>query len=163
MAYELKPLSDGTEVIARLVDYQGRDRGASVTTFTNELGGRVAVMSYYPWTYNMGSAKRRQIIRLSDWLSRETLPVIIHTMARIVPWARQHSDGRLIVGLLNLGADIYTDVKLTLRCSEGKVVRLTTKGQTESVQHARSEKGVEVSLGRIDPYSFEVVICSDNC
>src|SRR5439155_5207233 len=49
-AYNLLPESVSTEILARMADYSGRDLGPSMTVYTNQLGGRVVVMGYYPWS-----------------------------------------------------------------------------------------------------------------
>ncbi|MEI6423144.1 MAG: hypothetical protein WCP55_13060, partial [Lentisphaerota bacterium] len=111
-AHELVPLSKETEILCRIGDYQGHDRGASLTTFTNELGGRVAVMSYFPWTLNKGLAKRQQILWLCDWLSYGKMPMRIESFARITPFVRRHPDGRMVIGLFNLSGDTYDSLDL---------------------------------------------------
>jgi hypothetical protein len=157
-AWELLPVPEA-EVLARITDYQGRDRGASVTALTNELGGRVAVMSYFPWTMDMAAGKRQQMIRLCDWLSRGTMPIAIETLAAITPWVRRHPDGRMVIGLLNLGADTYDSVELTARARAGTFRLLGRDGTTAALPSERVGDAFRISIGPVGPSTFQVVLC----
>ena len=157
-AWELLPVPEA-EVLARITDYQGRDRGASVTALTNELGGRVAVMSYFPWTMDMAAGKRQQMIRLCDWLSRGTMPIAIETLAAITPWVRRYPDGRMVIGLLNLGADTYDSVELTARARAGTFRLLGRDGTTAALPSERVGDAFRISIGPVGPSTFQVVLC----
>lgn len=155
-AVELIPTSDATDILARISSYEGADRGASVTTFTNELGGRVAVLSYFPWTLNAGLARRQQMVSLCDWLSGSRLPVIIETFARITPFVRRHPDGRLVIGLLNLSGDHYDSIDLTIRTDHPSFHRILPDG---TLQPLAASDG-KLSLTNFAPYSFETIVNS---
>ncbi|MBI2502817.1 MAG: hypothetical protein HYW07_06245 [Candidatus Latescibacteria bacterium] len=159
-AHELIPLGEETAALARIADYQGRDRGASLTAFANELGGRVAVMSYFPWTMNMSLAKREQLVWLCDWLSRGTMPVIIETFVRLTPWVRRHPDGRLVIGLLNLSGDTYESVEIAVRTDAKHFQQLSAGGTLKPLRVQRDGDAVRLLVSGFKPYSAEVILCS---
>lgn len=156
-ACELLPRSESLEVLAHMTDYQGRPRGASVTCFENTLGGRVAVMSYFPWSLHQGLAKREQILSICDWLSRETMPLRIHTLARIFPWVRRSSTGALVIGLLNLSADTYDEVRLAVNTERTTFRRLKMDGVSSTLQSTPTKTGRNIILTDFQPFSFEVL------
>ena len=159
-ATELVPLTQGVEALGRLRSYPGDARGMSATVHTNELGGRVCVLSYYPWTHNKGTDRRRRRGRVCDWLSGGTLPLVVHTVARIVPWVRRREDGTLILGLLNLGCDQYGEVELTIRTSGGSVQRLDQDGSVAALPVRKADGGLDVTLADVEPFSFTVLVVS---
>lgn len=157
-ARELLLTDPSTEVLSRLSDYQGRDRGAALSTFCNPLGGRVAVMSYFPWTMNMGLAKRQQMIALCDWLSGDRMPLRIETFARLTPWVRQHPDGSLVVGFLNLSGDTYERIDLTIRTSSATFQTIEANGALKPLSAQKCAEGYRLSLHQVQPYTFEVIL-----
>jgi hypothetical protein len=159
-AYGLRPLRPEVAVLARISDYQGRDRGVSVSAFTNELGGRVAVTSYFPWTLNLGRGRRQQLVSLCDWLSQEKLPIRLDTVARITPWVRRHPDGRLVIGLLNLTSDTFDAVDVLVR-GLGRACRvLTMDGAINPLATSKEGKGQRVTLRDFEPFSFQVILAT---
>jgi hypothetical protein len=87
-----------------------------MTAFENELGGRVVVMGYFPWTQMHSLAKATQIKAVSQWLSRDRLPVLVESFAKVQVWARENGPGRIACVLLNASLDPLE--KLTLRFRE---------------------------------------------
>ena len=158
-AHELLPLSRDTAVLARIADYQGRERGASLTAFENELGGRVAVMSYFPWTMNMGLAKRQQMVHLCEWLSGGKMPVTIETFARITPWVRRHPDGRMVIGMLNLSGDTYESVDFAVRTDRRTFQQLSMNGKCQRLPARKEGDSLRLSIRGFQPYTFEIVLC----
>ena len=159
LAHELIPISPDAEILARIGDYCGNDYGASLTVHTNELGGRVAVMSYYPWTLNKGLAKRQQMLRLCDWLSNGKMPVAIETFARITPWVRLHPDGRMVIGLINLSGDTYDSIDISVRSANAKFKRLGMDGSVKPLSSIEDGGIQRISLKAFKPFSCEIVIC----
>ena len=160
-AIELLPAGSDTEVLARLKDYQGRDRGASLTVHRNSLGGRVAVMSYFPWSMHTSLPRRTQLFNVCDWLSSGTLDVLIHPCVRVTPIVRRHPDGKLVVGLLNLSGDTYEATEITIRSPHRKVSLLMPNGSLRQVSTNGSSSGLRLQLPTLQPWSFTVVCVGD--
>jgi len=124
----LVPVSEGVIDLSRLIRHDGTDLGSCFTLYTNELGGRVAVSSYAPWNKIGLGPKRRQLIAVADWLSKEKLPIIIDQTVRVAPFIRQSSDGRLVAVLLNTSLDPTGTLTVRLRTTPGQVSMVSVNG-----------------------------------
>jgi hypothetical protein len=111
--WSLTPSDTGTEVLARMVDYGGRDLGPCMTAFTNGLGGRVVIMGYFPWSQVHSLAKSSQLKSVCAWLSRGNLPVVSESFSKVIVWCRQGEHGGNCLVILNASLDRVD--RLTLR------------------------------------------------
>lgn len=114
-AWNLTPAGAATEILARMADYGGADLGHCMTACTNELGGRVVVMSYFPWSQIHSLAKVSQLRAVCDWLSRDNLPAVVESFSKLALWCRQGKDGRQSLVLLNASLDPAKDVVVRWR------------------------------------------------
>ncbi|KAE9090416.1 hypothetical protein PF010_g18589 [Phytophthora fragariae] len=106
LSYVLKPLSDKTRVLSRLVSYTKIDLGPASTVFENEWGGRVAVQGYPPWQMIHSGFKRKQLLRIGEWLCGGSLPLFIDQSLRVVPFVKYSADeSRWLILLLNASFD----------------------------------------------------------
>lgn len=119
-AWNLTPAGAATEILARMVDYGGAGLGPCMTACTNELGGRVVVMGYFPWSQIHSLAKISQLKAVCEWLSHGSLPAVVESFSKVVLWCRQGEAGRQSLVLLNASLDPAKDV----------VVRWRTKATT---------------------------------
>jgi hypothetical protein len=142
-AWSLEPTAANVATLARLTDYLDRDLGVAMTAFENDLGGRVVVMGYFPWSQMHHLAKSTQMKAVAQWLSRDRLPMIVESFARVHLWVRQPAPGQLACVLLNASLD--PQPSLTLRLAEhfkhvtwhpfdGEPVRLKPAGARENRQ-----------------------------
>ena len=113
--YRLEPIKPGVQVLANMVDYQGNHLGPCVTAYANALGGRVVVLGYSPWQRIHDLAKTSQLKAVAQWLSRETLPAVVETYARVVVWARRSAAGGLTLILINASLDPIPELCLRVR------------------------------------------------
>lgn len=119
--YILKPLNDKVSVLSHLISFTKVDAGPASTIYENELGGRVAVQGYVPWQLIHSAVKRTQLIRISDWLSYDRLPLIIEKSIKVVPFVKQSEDGsRWFAMLLNASFDETGTFTAKLRYSADK-------------------------------------------
>lgn len=158
---ELIPADSGVEVLSCLQDYQGRDRGVSTTLYTNQLGGRVSVMGYYPWILNQGSEKRYQFQAVCDALSGRRMPLTIHTMARLASWVRRRESGELVIGLMNWSSDTYETVDISIRGSAKTFHRIGMNHQREILSTQPGEQGRHCTLNNVPPFTFEVLVAGE--
>jgi len=135
-AYNLVPQSPGVGLLAQLTDYSGRDLGPSMTAFENELGGRVVVMGYFPWTQMHSLAKATQIKAVSQWLSRDRLPVLVESFAKVQIWARETGPGRIACVLLNASLDPLEELTLRFRGTFKEFEWLTIDRELTRIQPA---------------------------
>lgn len=114
-SYLLAPLRPASRVLSRLVDFTPTDHGAVSGVYENTLGGRVAVLGYYPWRSFMGLAKTQQWRALVRWLSADTLPGYIASYHRAALWCRQDAHGRPALLVINASIDAADGLTLHLR------------------------------------------------
>lgn len=159
-AFSLEP-AGGTEVLAALVDYTGTECGVSMTAYENELGGRVVVMGYSPWTLVHNQGKVGQLRRICDWASRDRLPVVVETYARVQVWARTLPDGGLGIVLLNASLDAIPELELRIRTEAETFDYLCMDGRHAPIRaHSRANGTVNVMLRDITPWSMHL-LCTE--
>jgi hypothetical protein len=157
-AYRLEAAADGVEELAHLADYSGANRGPCMTAYRNTLGGRVLVSGYYPWTLIHNLAKSSQMKAACQWLSGDTLPVVVETYARAVVWARNDGQGRLVVVLLNASLDPVPALSLRARASASHVQHLAMSGEEEELTAvANGPDHVSLALGNVAPWSMHLI------
>ncbi len=161
-AYSLLPIQAEVEVLARLVDYQGRDRGISMTACQNELGGRVVVMGYFPWSQFHGLAKSVQMKNICGWLSKDHLPVVLDSLARVHIWVRKVSRNRLVCILLNSSLDAAKDLTLRIKPDFQLCQWLTIDGRKGSLPvNKEPGKGSTVMLPPLQAWSVGLLVLSE--
>jgi len=160
-AYRLLAGSDDVELLARMIDYGGRDLGPCMTAYTNELGGRVVVLGYFPWSQIHSLAKSSQMKAICAWLSREHLPAVAESFAKAVLWTREGAEGRK--GIVVLNASLDPVERLSLRVLSDGIrfthIRPTTEPREISGERLVSSRGyVRVVLSDLAPWSMHLLV-----
>ncbi len=137
----LTPLNEKSEILARMVDYGGKEiTPCCMGVFENQLGGRICVAGYYPWKFVQNLAKSTQIKSLMRWLSRDTLPGYVASFHKINIWIREPQKGGLAAVMTNSCLDAARNVTLMLltaseeidvfdmRCTEARIRACGTDG-----------------------------------
>jgi len=160
-AYRLQAQGDDVGILAGMVDYGGRDLGPCMTAYSNELGGRVVVMGYYPWSQIHSLEKSSQMKAVCAWLSRERLPAVAESFAKVVIWTRAGVHGNEAMVVLNASLDPVD--KLSLRVFTDKI-RFThispTKEEREiSGDRLPSSGGyVRVVMSDLAPWTVHLLV-----
>jgi hypothetical protein len=102
----------GARVTAEVIDFTPTVHGACAGVFENALGGRVAVLGYYPWRMLHTLAKTRQMKALVRWLTRDRLPALVESYAKVALWCRNDAQGRPALLALNASLDAQRDLAL---------------------------------------------------
>lgn len=158
-AYRLEPMKPGVEVLARMVDYGGRDLGPCMTTFENPLGGRVVVMGYYPWMLIHNLAKSSQLKAVCRWLSRDELPVMVETYARVVVWAREGIKGNPVLIVLNASLDPVPQLVLKVRTGALRATYLSLNSERNVLAAVPDgPHHVRVTLRPVAPWSMHLLL-----
>jgi hypothetical protein len=160
-AYRLVPQSDSVEVLARVSGAGSKELGPCITAFQNELGGRVVVAGYYPWTQIHSAAKASQMKAVCGWLSRDRLPVVAETHAKVVLWCREDSRRNKTIVALNASLDPIQRLSLRVLTSETRFTHLAAGGKPRSVSGVpiASHRGhVRVILPDIAAWSIHLVL-----
>ena len=156
-AHVLAPLGNGTRVLSEIIDYGNEYLGACMSAFENELGGRVVVSGYSPWFMVHNLSKTEQIKRVFWWLSRESLPAVVESYAKIVVWARGFDNPSLVLLNASLDSVERPRIRIVAQSTDFEVVGL--KGQTREVK-AEPVDGSKVKrlvLEHLDPWSAHLV------
>ncbi|MHB9036697.1 MAG: hypothetical protein ACYC64_08520 [Armatimonadota bacterium] len=117
----LRPLDVRSETLARLVDYSHSEIApCCMGLFENQLGGRICVSGYYPWTSLQSLAKSAQMKTIMRWLSKDTLPAFVSSYHKTNMWVRQPDTGGTAIVLTNSYLDMAEDVILSVltNCDE---------------------------------------------
>lgn len=154
----LEPLDEGVRILARARRFDEEDVGPCMTAYENELGGRVAVTTYAPWSRLGWSWKRHQMQRLAEWVSKGRIPLTIRETVRLAPFVRMSADGsRFVAALLNNSLDATGPVTIRIKGAPSWVRRLTPSGY-EPVGWQREESGVVVWLENVAPWDVLLLV-----
>ncbi|MBI2298108.1 MAG: hypothetical protein HYU66_04005 [Armatimonadetes bacterium] len=113
----IEPIDPGARVLAEVRDFGGVSSGACNGAFENRLGGRVAVMGYYPWRMLQSLAKSTQMKSVCRWLSCDTLPAYVESYHKVALWCRRAPSGGPALLALNASLDLVDELKLRVRDS----------------------------------------------
>jgi hypothetical protein len=158
-AYSLDLRSPKAVTLARLADYLDHDLGPAMTAYENELGGRVCVMGYYPWSQMHHLAKSSQMKAVSEWLSRDRLPVVLESFARVHLWVRELGPEWIACVLLNGSLDVQPGVVLRFRRSFKKFVWSDLDGKSSPLRpmHSLGTGGVRVRTPALKAWSVNLI------
>lgn len=154
-------LQDGrAESLARLVDYAGQVQApVSMGLFENQLGGRIVVCGYYPWSFLHNLSKTSQMKAVMRWLSRDRLPAYVASFHKANLWARPSSDGGLVVAVTNSSFDAADGLCLALR-TDCKSIRVVDMRGNATVVDMATEDGLyrRFTLPPLAPWSMCLVV-----
>jgi hypothetical protein len=113
--FALRATQEGARSLACYIDYRDiKTADCCLGIYENELGGRVAVAGYYPFTWVSDIRKSIQLKRLMVWLSGDTLSAWSDSYARLRVIAHNGS-GKQLVSVMNPANEPLTDVKIAVR------------------------------------------------
>jgi hypothetical protein len=160
-AYRLQPQGDDVGILASMVDYGDRDLGPCLTACTNELGGRVVVLGYYPWSQIHSLAKSSQMKAICGWLSYDRLPVVVESFAKVVIWTREGIEGNEAVVVLNASLDPVEKLSLQVLTEAKRFTHISPTKEHREILGERlpSAKGyVRVVLSDLAPWSVHLLV-----
>jgi hypothetical protein len=161
LAYRLQPQNSNAELLASMVDYGAKDLGPSMTAFTNELGGRVVLMGYFPWNQIHGLSKSSQMKAVCRWLSYDRVPVLVESFAKVVVWSREGVDGRKAVVVLSASLDPLEELSIQVRSDDLHFLHFdpTAKSVAIAGEEIPSPGGyVRVTLRDLAPWSIHLLV-----
>jgi hypothetical protein len=160
-AYRLQPQGDDIAILARMIDHDGRDLGPCLTAYTNELGGRVVILGYFPWSQIHSLAKSSQMKAICSWLSNDRLPVVTESFAKVVIWSREGVEGNEAVVVLNASLDPVEKLSLRVLTEAMRFTHITHTKEPREIPGERllSSRGyVRVVLSDLAPWSVHLVV-----
>jgi len=132
--YTLKLISDNVQILSELFDYGGNNLGPCMTAYENEIGGRVIVMGYFPWSYIHNAAKVGQLKSICQWVSYDRLPVIVDNLAKVITWVRIDRLGNKVFILLNASLDRISELNLRVISNANRFILMTLGGDKKEVE-----------------------------
>lgn len=129
-SYFLTP-QPGARVIAEVQDFSEVILGATSGVFENALGGRVAVLGYYPWGMLQTLAKVSQMRALCRWLSKDTLPAYVASYDKAALWCRRDAQGHPALLALNASLDAVDTLEVYMRDIAGPLTLTRPDGSTD--------------------------------
>jgi len=156
--YLLKPLFPGSRVIGETIDFTPVNHGPSSGVFENELGGRVAVVGYYPWKSVHSLAKSSQVRSLCRWLGRSRVPAYVGSYHKAALWCRRDGAGAPAILLVNASLDAVDGMRLLVR-DVGTMLTLTRMdATTQRLTSPRLDPPYAVfELPRLSPWEAVLV------
>ena len=133
----LAPSASGARPLSEIIDFTPSVLGIGSGAFENRLGGRVAVMGYYPWRALASLAKTSQLKALVRWLSRDSIPAYVDSYAKAAIWCRRDADGRPALMLLNASIDPAQDLAICIRNGPPSLSILYPDGRESRVPRSR--------------------------
>ena len=159
-AYSFEKTDPKAESLAKLLDYSWKPvDDCAMGVFENELGGRVCVQGYYPWTYLQNLSRSAQLKSVMRWLSKETLPGYVGSYHKTNLWVRKADDGKLAAALTNASFDEALDVELLLRTNANKV-RVWNMDNESTVVESTGTDGPykKFTLPTIPPWEIRLIV-----
>lgn len=158
-AYGFRLTDPGARVLARLVDYTGKETAsASMVIYENALGGRVAVSGYHPWNYFQSYPKQAQLKRLMRWLSSERLVAWVDSFERGNLWVRVDAEGNpAAIVFFNATYDATRGAIVKIRTGVEEVTFYDRLGR-ESVIRASEADGVYRAFELPEVGAWEMVL-----
>ncbi|HUZ46509.1 MAG TPA: hypothetical protein VMW54_07705 [Terriglobia bacterium] len=160
-AYRLQAQDDGVGILAGMVDYGGRNLGPCMTAYRNELGGRVVIMGYFPWSQIHSLEKSSQMKAVCAWTSQGRLPVVAESFKKVVLWCREGAGGKKAIVVLNASLDPVERLSLRVLTRETAFTQIgpTQKPKEISAERLPSSHGyVRVILSDLAPWSAHLLV-----
>lgn len=151
-AFMLRPLSASARCLGEYVDPEGSTVGVATSLAENAIGGRVAVFGYFDWVSDPSSARRNQYLSAADWVSRDRLSVVLHSLAQVLVVPRVDSAGALVsVFLLNVSIEPVQSLDIECRGVASNACQWVTpdaaREALESVPGSKGSRYATPSLG----------------
>ncbi len=159
--YVLEPLNKSVRVLSELISPKAENLGPTFTLFENSLGGRVAIHGYSPWINIHSTAKRAQIVRTCDWISKGEMPVMIDKCIKVIPFIKVSDDKeQFLLMLLNASLDETGEFSAEIRMKSDKLYELRRKGKQVTIPNDKvkiSKGKTVVEIENIMPWNFMVI------
>ncbi len=162
-AREIRPTDPKAEVLARLIDYAGKEKAAaSVAIFENRLGGRICVSGYFPWVSVHSLPKSSQMKSIVRWLSRDRLPAYAASYHKVNLWVRRQPGGRLAIAFVNASFDPAEELVLCV-LTESERATAIDMDANELVLKKTGGDGpyARFAIPFVEPWSARLVLVGD--
>lgn len=151
----LEPLYGGVRVLSVLETLLCKPLGPCMTYYENELGGRVAVCSYFFPNSIQFEAKRVQWTNLMDALVSGGLPVKVNAKHKVSPILRKNGAGDGLLMLTNMTFDPVGAFSVDVDARDLK--RIERDGSLSPVESRKLENGkTRIWIDGLSPWESAV-------
>ncbi|HUH47982.1 MAG TPA: hypothetical protein VLZ54_12560 [Arenibacter sp.] len=159
VAYSLEKTNSKAEALSYLTDYSGYDPGPmTMGVFENEIGGRICVSGYYPWTFMSNLSKSTQIKSVLRWLSRDSLSSYVSSYHKANLWHREVEGGAFALAVTNSSFDEADNMEIMIRTDIGSI-RVYDMDRVETIVPSSGKDGPyqRFVLPHMDPWKMVLV------
>lgn len=158
-AYSLKKSNEKAQILSSLIDYSRTEMaGATMGIFENELGGRVCISGYYPWTFMENLSKSSQMKSVLRWLSNDELPGYVNSFHRINLWIREPQDDHMVLAFTNSSFDEAKNVELKLRTTLKSILVYDMNGNSQKINSSGQDGPYrKFIIPEVDPWQVRLV------
>jgi hypothetical protein len=159
-AYSMRPVN-GARILAGLKQYGGRDAGPCAIAYENDLGGRVVVMGYFPWSQFHDLGKATQMKSICQWLSRDGMPLRIDTFAKVAVWCRAGERGSQGIIILNTSLDSITELVISVPRQVASCAVVAADGIERRAALRSGPPGTnhsEIVIREVQPWSIPLLL-----
>ena len=154
----LEPQHSECRVLSEVIDFTPTSFGPCSGVFENALGGRVAVLGYYPTQSIQSLAKSSQLKSLCRWLSKDRIPAYVSSYHKAALWCRGGQHGGRAFLLLNASIDTAEDLELTVRGEVEPLILDRPNGRGLATGIARKDGPYSVyNVGSLAPWEPALV------
>ena len=158
-AYTLRKTGEKAQVLTSLIDYTGKEvSSCTMGIYENQLGGRICVSGYYPWSFMENLSKSSQMKSVFRWLSKDSLPGYVGSFHRINLWIREQQNGKIVLAFTNSSFDPAKNVILMLR-TENKTIKLYDMECRETIIRSSGTDGPyqKFVIQDVEPWQMNLV------
>ncbi|MCL2815112.1 MAG: hypothetical protein FWD23_10980, partial [Oscillospiraceae bacterium] len=161
----INPTNSKCEILSHMKDYNGNTKSeCSWGIFENQLGGRICIAGYYPWTFIQSLPKAKQIGNLFRYLSKNTLPSMSDSYCRLHNWTRRLKNGGAAAALINGSLETLQDTVILLKTESKNCVVYDMRCEKTACRFIpeRSKYGYKAfGIPVIQPWQMVLVITNN--
>lgn len=146
-----------TRVLSKLYDLLEKELGPCFTVYENELGGKVAVMTYLDSSLLGYKDKRIQMLNAFEYISGG-LPIRVLNDCRVAPVLRKTQDGGFIGMLANMDFDIQKDLEVEISTEAKTCSIINSDGSLTEIPVTCLQNNKKlIKIEKIEPWSAVVI------
>ena len=150
-------INKNARVLSTLYTLMEEELGPCFTVYENELGGKVAVMTYVDCENLEYIPKRTQILNVFDYICGG-LPLRVLSDCRIAPVIRKNADGGFLALLANMDFDACCNVQVEISTDAESCVIINRDGFLKNIPITVLSNGKKlIEIEKIEPWSAVVV------
>lgn len=159
-AYTLRKTDEKARVLSGLIDYTGKEvSNCTMGVYENNLGGRICVSGYYPWTFMENLSKSSQMKSVFRWLSKDGLPGYISSFQKINLWIRKPENGRISLAFTNSSFDPAENVILMLHTEQTAITVYDMTCRKTIIESSGTDGPYQkFIIPYVDPWQMRLVV-----